>query len=675
MRNLKLIPLTAILLFSFFTSNAQHRKRVKEKETEEKDNPSEYNKQAFEMEKDPALGYVPYDRLLKAIQHTADLKATVRNATGRNNNSPTPNIQSSPLTWIERGPIYDSVGPSNGNGRGGGTGSTVGGYTSGRIRAFLLDTLNDPTGNTALTGGVGGGLWRCTNFLSTDVNWAPIDDRFNNLAISSIAQDPTNPAIIYFSTGEPADNADRVVGAGVWKSTNGGISFTWLPSTANYMRCFKIGCDAAGNVYLAVRITTIPVNQQNGLIRSTDGGLTWTDITPNNLDPNSSNSCTDFEFTTSGNLNAMFGYRPPGNVVNHRYTSNPSTVTPGTWSTSTGFRTSNAAAIRTEMAVLGNILYAITINPAYNTDSCYKSVNGGATWTKQNTTILPAALGNGQGWYSISMAINPTNTSELFSGGLDAYRSSNDGATWTRFTRWVSALPYVHADHHYAQYWITGGQTRMIMCTDGGVFYSADNGSTFTTKNKNLGIKQFYSAAIHPTAGSNYLIAGAQDNGVHQLKNPGKSYSIEVTGGDGMIVHINQLNPLIQFGSYVYNDYRRTTNGGNTWSTTTLSSSQGLFVNPFDNDDAQNIMYCSNGPLGNLRRWTGNTAGTTNTTITIGLLGAATSITSLKVSPYTANSFSLAPIRVRFSVLKMPIQLLRQLQLPIQLTSAVLLFR
>ncbi len=612
MKKIHLLVLVALLFTSINTAFAQE-----DEDVQSGDNPSAREKYAADLMKDPALGYVPFNRLLKAIEHSEQLKKSQLLRT------------TASLNWIERGPIYDSVGPSNGNTRGGP--NTIGGHTSGRMRGFLLDLRNDPSGNTAFASGVAGGIWKTTTFLTGGVapNWVAINDQFTNLAISSIAQDPTNPQTIYFATGEPTSNADATFGAGVWKSVDGGATFNLLPSTSNYIRSFKIDCDAAGNVYLACRTTTIPVSNPNGLYRSTNGGTSWTNITPNNLTAN--NNCTDFEFTASGKLNAMFGYL--GNLVNHRYTSSPATVSVGTWSSSTGFRPTNTAARRTEMAVLGERIYAVTVNSGSLADSCYLSIDGGENWTKQNDIIMPSGLA-AQGWYNISLAINPSNTSELVVGGLDAYKSTDAGANWTRLTKWVTTLPYVHADHHYAQYWNAGGETRLIMATDGGIFYSADNGATFISKNRNLGIKQFYSAAIHPDAGSPYLLAGAQDNGTHQLKNPGLSYSIEVTGGDGCIVHINQQNPQIQFGSYVYNQYRRTTNGGATWSSVNLSTTLGQFVNPFDYDDAQNIMYCSN-TNGTIRRW--DNANTSNTSIVFNVAGMTGSLLSAKYSPYTAN--------------------------------------
>ena len=118
MRKLLLLPITLFFLVSFYTVSAQTG-----------DNPKERDRQAAELMKDPALGYVPYQRLQSAIERTEQLKRAQASSA---------NVISAPLTWVERGPIYDSVGPSNGNTRGPGN---TGGHTAGRMRGFLLDTL------------------------------------------------------------------------------------------------------------------------------------------------------------------------------------------------------------------------------------------------------------------------------------------------------------------------------------------------------------------------------------------------------------------------------------------------------------------------------------------------------------------------------------------------------
>src|SRR5207248_1950845 len=122
------------------------------------------------------------------------------------------------------------------------------------------------------------------------------------------------------------------------------------------------------------------------------------------------------------------------------------------------------------------------------------------------------------------------------------------------------------------------GSQVLIGC-DGGLFYSGDGAATFNDRNTGLRIKQLYSCAIHPST-TDYFLAGAQDNGCHQFTNAGLGSTTEVTGGDGAFVHIDQDQPQYQFGSYVYNDYRRSTDGGNTWSAVTFSQSVGQFINP-----------------------------------------------------------------------------------------------
>jgi trimeric autotransporter adhesin len=569
--------------------------------------------------KDPALGYVPYDRLFTAINYTHQLKTAL----------PSQRLQA--LLWEERGPTYDTVGPSNGNTRAGFN------YTAGRIRGVLVDTLNDPTGNTVFCGGVAGGLWKCTNFLSAIPNWTPVNDYFDNLAVSSICQDPSNPSIMYFATGEATSNADAVLGKGVWKSVNAGLTWTQLAATTNFIRNYKIICDNAGNIYLAARTTATPASQLNGLMRSKNGGTTWENITPTLVGTATATAtCTDLELASNGKLYASFGYSTAGSTMRAYVTTDPANVAPGTgWTLGTGIRSTGLPAVRMELAAIVDTVYAVTINTAYNTDSCYKSIDGGVTWIKQNTTVMPAGLGSGQGWYNLTLSINPANSNELISGGLDAYRSINGGTNWTRITFWVTTAPYVHADHHFIQWWQKNGESRVLIGCDGGLFLSRDNGVTWTDKNRNLAIKQFYAGAIHPAAGSPYLLAGAQDNGTHQLKYGGLGPSIEVTGGDGCFVHINQVDPQVQFGSYVYNQYRRSVNGGQTWTSVNLSGSQGLFVNPFDYDDAQNIMYASNGN-GQVRRWPNANTASVSTVLTIASMVGG-NLTSFKVSPHTPN--------------------------------------
>src|SRR6185503_12235854 len=199
-----------------------------ENEDDEKDGydgPEARDQQEFDWMVDPALGYVPYNRLNSALAYTHYLRDSIQN---------NPSRTQSIMLWQERGPIYDSVGPSNGNTRGNDL------YTSGRMAAVLIDTLNDPTGNTAIVGGVSGGVWKSTNFLSNFPNWKIVNDYFDNMAISSICQDPANPGVMYFSTGEASSNADAHFGFGVWKSTDKGETWQQLPSTVNFIRNWKI---------------------------------------------------------------------------------------------------------------------------------------------------------------------------------------------------------------------------------------------------------------------------------------------------------------------------------------------------------------------------------------------------------------------------------------------------
>jgi hypothetical protein len=558
----------------------------------------------IETTKDPNLGYVPKDRLLRAYQTR---EALLNNPQGTR----------AQLSWTERGPYKDVVGSSNGNTRPGN------GITSGRIRAVWTD-LADPTGNTVWTAGIDGGLWKTTDISVRPSNWTPINDFLGNLAIGSICQDPSDFNIMYFGTGEKAINIDAVRGTGVWQSTDHGATWTQMAGTSTFWNVSKVLCDASGNLYVACSTAgTTP-----GLRRYTKSTGTWTDISPSGLDKR----IPDMVISNTGRLHLTCGYYNSSTATSgYRYTDAPATVTTTTWSSPA---TTFPCNYNVMLAVSGNTLFALPSNSSWNVPTIYKSTNGGVNWSATGTT---PGFTNGAGWYTLAVGIDPNNSDNVIVGSLDCYKTTNGGTSWSKISNWVGTTgQYVHADQH-AVVWQPNN--RVIVSCDGGIHVSPDGGTTFNDRNEGLRIKQFYSVAIHPTS-TNYFLAGAQDNGTHVVNGPGLATSTEVTGGDGAYSHIDQDNGNYQFGAYVYNLYRRSTNGGASWSDVDYSSTVGRFINPTDYDDANNIMYCT-GAANAYVVWSNPQTGSTFTSKPMTQMNGG-QVSAIKTSPYTNHTVFFA---------------------------------
>ena len=598
--------ISAIVLQLFVIASCNHSSKPQkesDEENEKYDGPAERMRQEFEATKDPRLGRVPRERYMTALQKTVDSRLSGVMAV------------SAYGSWTERGPNSDVVGPSNGNTR------PNSGITSGRMRSILVDA-NDATGNTVFVGGVDGGIWKTTDITASPATWTLVNDFFANMAVTSICQNPSTTNTMYFSTGEWCFNADAVAGDGIFKSTDGGATWSQLGSTTgtNFENCSKIICDNSGNVYVTTR---------TGVYRSTNGGTSWTTITPSGL---STSRFSDIEISTTGRLHVSAGQF---STCGYRYTDIPATVTSATWTSPTSGYPSSS--VRIELGCSGNTLFALPSNVSNQVPTVYKSTDGGANWA--TTTGSPTSgWAGGQAWYNLGISVDPADPDIVVVGGLESYRSTDGGANWTQLANWVGTSgQYVHADIHFIKIYGTGSQ-RLLFGSDGGIFFSSNAGTTIRDRNAGLRLKQFYSCAIHPST-TNYFLAGAQDNGSHQLTSPGLGGSVEVTGGDGAFVHIDQDEPLYQYTSYVFNQYRVSTNGGVSWVSRNLNASQGQFINPTDFDDAANIMYCANS-AGTYRRWTNPHTGSTSASVAItGLDG--NSVTAVKVSPYTADRIYL----------------------------------
>lgn len=569
--------------------------------------------QEFEFRKtyDQRLGYVPRYKLALAQQDI--LRKIAENGAQR----------TSAFTWTERGPNTDQVGPSNGNGR-----VSANQVTAGRLRTIWVD-LADGTNQTVWLGGVDGGVWRTTNMATDPTSWTLMTDVTANIAIASITQSPVNTNHMYFGTGEKSANVDAVRGGGVWKSTDHGVNWTLLGSTVNFWNVSKVICDPSdvNIIYVAT------MGNGFGLQRSIDGGASWTNITPTGLNT----AVTEMELSSTGRLHIVCGYAggyfsplPSG----YRYTDAPASVNSGGWiSPAVGFTSTDYNA---DLAVVGNTLYALPASSGYQTNQVWKSTNGGANWAVTPTTPPTGGstpVSSGQAWYNLAIGADPTNADNVMVGGLNSYISTNGGTTWSPNSVWVTGVPgsgnYIHADHHI----IVWNNNQVLDGGDGGIFYSGDDGVTWSDRNVGLRLKQFYSVAIHPTS-TNYFLGGAQDNGCHQLNNAGMGGSVEVTGGDGAFMHIDQDEPQYQFGSYVYNNYRRSTNSGANWSSVNFGNN-GQFINPTDYDDIVNKMYCG-WTAGNYFLWDNPQTGATSFTVNVPAFNAS-SVMFTGVSPHTVN--------------------------------------
>ncbi len=187
----------------------------------------------YDKTKDPLTGDIPKDRLKNAKDKAKTVKQNKKASNSFLANRTTSFFDKSTfLNWTERGPYADAVGTSNGNTR---ANSAV---TAGRVRAMWPD-ISDITGKTVWAAGVDGGLWKTTDITTSPANWVAVnDDQFNNLAISSIAQNPLNKDVLYAATGESfmgfaggSPTANAVKGVGVYKSIDKGLTWTLLSST------------------------------------------------------------------------------------------------------------------------------------------------------------------------------------------------------------------------------------------------------------------------------------------------------------------------------------------------------------------------------------------------------------------------------------------------------------
>lgn len=610
-----LLGLFVITLATAFLFSGNHPDGSEEEEEEgfmaKQDRINFAVQQEFELTKDPQLMRVPRERLLEAdrIRNEKLFAEGNQRAVGG-------------IGWEERGP----------------------GNVGGRTRALLYD-LNDAANGykKVWAGSVGGGLWFTNDITASAPQWERANDFMGNLAITTIAQNPANTQELYIGTGEGWFNLDAIQGLGIWKSSDGGLTWSQLSATnnSNFYFIQKIAVTSAGVVLATTR--------SNGLYRSADGGTSWTKVLGSGVNGATSNRAADIEIASNGYIYCSIGifstdgiYRSADNGLN--------------W---TKIYSAASDESRIELACApgnSNVVYAMIEdnNGADNIlgtsdDNGIKkliaSTNAAAAVPAWNTMTTPGwcdngANGNadftrGQAWYDLIALVDPTNENTMYIGGVDIHKTTNAGTAWTQLSQWgnnCSAGSLVHADIH-ALVMKPGSATEFLVGSDGGVYRTTDAGASFAYRNSSYNVTQLYACAIHPSS-TNYFLAGAQDNGSQKFSAGGINNTTTASGGDGGFCHIDQDNPSIQITSYVFNNYYVSTDGGASFSSFSKNNN-GQFINPTDYDDAGNILYGADA-AGNYFRWANPATNGTSNTVSVAAFSSA-KITHVAVSPITAN--------------------------------------
>ncbi len=437
----------------------------------------------------------------------------------------------------------------------------------GRTRDIVVDPADT---DVMWAASASGGVWRTDD---GGKSWYPTEDLMANMAISALARNPSSDprfgGQLFAGTGEGfIDFQDAAVrGEGIFKSADG---FSWqlLDDTRGLSWVNSLAFSHDGATLLVVTNDGVLVStdgeheryaratldqgdfaaigcvachptdasqavaggrQDSTAYHSEDGGQTWRAATPppgwadgSDLIPDSAGTAAEVQ-----KMRRKLAESRQGQRIQLCYARKDPKIVYGMIQDRDGVTTSLDFQNR------------LVVRPGDVTTRIWRSRDGGASFT---APLSSANILGTQGWYAnVIWAGDPTDENLVVAGGLDLYRSTDGGDSFTAITEWRMALAGtaakprlaprpgvvpVHADQHaiVADPGYDGaGNKRVFFGNDGGMFATADVTAVtptlktaaggWDTLNHGYAVTQYYSGAGDPA--SRVVIAGAQDNGTN----------------------------------------------------------------------------------------------------------------------------------------------------------------
>lgn len=513
----------------------------------------------------------------------------------------------------------------------------------GRTRAVALDISDE---NIMLAGGVSGGMWRSTD---AGLTWRRVTSPDQNPSVTTIVQDirPGKTNIWYSGSGELYGNSASGGGAffhgdGIFKSTDNGLTWFSLASTASGSpqqfntrdNVWRLAMDYSNTeedeVYAAL---------YGRIMRSVDGGETWTDVLKPGFGQNSS-YFSDVAVTSTGVVYATLSseggvrglFRSADGIS---YTNITPDNMPGRYNrTVIGIAPSNENVVffLSETPGSGFLGKNFRGDSSWHTLWRYTYVSGngaadGGTWEDRSANLpsfTTETAGNGdlfsQGGYDLHVRVKSDDEDVVFIGGTNLYRST-DGFASDGNTAWIGGFRnwerdsgvveyYSYPNHHADQHDVIFSYNNpdvMFSASDGGVHKTLDclaDSMNWVSLNSGYLTTQFYTVAIdHGTAGSQTLIGGLQDNGTWRTASTDETEPWIRTGSsDGAYCAVADGGRDMYVSKQLGKVYRVVLDQDGNETGSTRIDPEGVagyrFINPFilDPNDSR-VMYLPAGTI------------------------------------------------------------------------------